>query len=476
MVFIVKKSLDKSRRVLRRDSLLDCENIFISSRVNDKDVIFRVRDMHCFGASVSVKERLVSGELNALRKLSILYNGREIGFFESGRVVHSSKDGENLVLGIKFGGSEGRPKRSLTEHVKSRRGDERFLSSRSVRPTLTFANEINLNDQVVGNIKNISKSGACVEVSFRNRLLFRKSGERSGELYFPLCGSGTFLFEILEVTKSEACLLVHIRFTSISADLLHKMMRYLLNFSEDDSVSIIRQFTKIGVSRKGIKDTLTIRLASSEEEVEAVFRLRKIAYTKSGKVKNEESWVNYTDASDSKAYIFIAETKGAVVGSIRACYIGNSYGGFELEQSIELPSWLDRERCVEISRLCVDPEWQKSDIALGLVERVCELCVKMGIVGVVTSASGKLIKRYQTMGFKKVGVTFELKTLGGVSHELLYLSLKDACLARGVNIFVWYHVYGKIFDYLEKNGLLSINEIGFFKRQIIRALRFFRKG
>ena len=101
---------------------------------------------------------------------------------------------------------------------------------------------------------------------------------------------------------------------------------------------------------------------------------------------------------------------------------------WNLKSNIDLPNnFFNRIDCFEISRLCIDPEYRKSDLILSLFREIMFTLFSLKESAILTSPP-ELSKNYERVGYRKLGVEFEIQEIMGeekIKLSVLHLKLEN---------------------------------------------------
>ena len=77
----------------------------------------------------------------------------------------------------------------------------------------------------------------------------------------------------------------------------------------------------------------------------------------------------------------------------------------EIENYIELPEHFpDKEDCMEISRLCIDPDYRKSDLLLSLFNEILLIALESKRNHALVTAPKDTAANYKRAGYRDMGL------------------------------------------------------------------------
>ena len=157
--------------------------------------------------------------------------------------------------------------------------------------------------------------------------------------------------------------------------------------------------------REEMKEELlpfTIRLATAEADVEKAVRVRHAAYARHVPLMAEKLRApEATDFEDGVA-VLLAESKldGTPLGTMRIQT--NRFKPLSIEQSIDLPEWLQGRPLAEATRLGVEQGRAGSYVKTVLFKAFFRYCVEAGIEYMVIAARSPLDRQYDQLMFSDI--------------------------------------------------------------------------
>lgn len=263
-------------------------------------------------------------------------------------------------------------------------------------------------------------------------------------------------------------------FLEVSASILHfphkvaERVAQTLIFDFQLSIDAVR---KLALPVPKISDGLRIRIVKSHDEYEAVLRLRLKAYQLAGKVAEGKTHWDMVAPLDHISRILIAYHGDKVVSSIAISFPDSNDLVLDTERAFEggypkkIPPKID---CVEIARLCTDPEYRGSDLLLRMFEHTYKTLQCGGRKFILTSTDHKLWPLYKKLGFKKTGMTYPHPYLSGLIHYVILVPVERAQNASGIDPLRWNYLYRDMNEHLVRRGVFKHTRLqriwlGFFK-------------
>lgn len=474
LLSVDKKSsrlVESDLRSFRRESFADEDQLYLEI---EKFPTGKILDLNLTGALVEYVLPTGSGQYLVGQKLGecrVRSNGKILGQYGGGMICHVSSTQKSIKVGILFHVDV---KENFDSNA-SERTSGRVPLNKKFLPLGTFDNPLKFNEAVTFRVTDISKSGAKIITSARNRMLIRGLVVENASIYFPNVGTVICSFKIKWAKKSNEADSIEggisfIKYDSIFDSILSK---YLLCFADISSEVAVREIVDANISVRRVKSAVSFEVCSSREDYEGVLSLRHRAYARAGKIEKNASIESMADKYDSHSRIVIAKFKDRVVGSIRFTFCANTEQTFEIEESIDLPRKFNRLETIEASRACVDSHFENSDLIHGLFELGAQICLKTNSKWVVTSCDDKLLSLYRKLGFKKQGIQFSLKTLGNIPHIFIAAKTKVIYTSEGLNPAIWHFSYRPVAEYMKRLGYINEIKLPLYKKAFYILFRFF---
>lgn len=154
---------------------------------------------------------------------------------------------------------------------------------------------------------------------------------------------------------------------------------------------------------------ITLRIASSDEDRAAIYRLRYELYVEDQQLFQNEAdheRRRLTDEYDPYSQLLLAEAEGKVVGTLRLTTSAPVPFFDELRETYELSRLrgvLEDADMFVATRLLLRPEYRGTDLALRLIAKGCELAVEQDIELIVGNCEIHLLGHYEKFGFRSYG-------------------------------------------------------------------------
>jgi predicted GNAT family N-acyltransferase/nitrogen regulatory protein PII-like uncharacterized protein len=275
-------------------------------------------------------------------------------------------------------------------------------------------------------------------------------------LSLPLVGSVRALLRVIRTDTTmideKPYFVLGTEFINPDPLLRASLAEYLLHFGQDISVERLR---KQGFELKNTSKVFDFSYVKTPEEFREVCELRLTAYQAANKVKESATADDMKDIFDDRARILIVKHSGKIVGSVRIMFHNEgsqlSYGRYFDTPPEDLPP---RDQYAETSRMCTDPSFRGGDIFYQLVEHMVLTTVKSGRRYLVGGATKELVPLWEKCGFKKIGVPYSSKDLGGIQHEMIVMDSYAVALGKGVSRKLWKQSFNQLVNYIIEQELI----------------------
>lgn len=173
----------------------------------------------------------------------------------------------------------------------------------------------------------------------------------------------------------------------------------------------------------------SVRIVGSEDDLEKAVSIRHSAYGRH--IPEVAALLEKAEASDSEpgCVVLLAESKldGSPLGTMRIQT--NRYRKLALEQSIELPSWLQGKSQAEATRLGVIGNRAGRLVKTALFKAYYLYCVQEEIEWMTIAARAPLDRQYEALLFQDVlpdGEFIPMRHAGNIPHRVLAFNVQLA--------------------------------------------------
>lgn len=351
-----------------------------------------------------------------------------------------------------------------------RRNYSRWNCPEHLLPSGTAPNPNRFNDFILFKVIDVSSSGLKLATSLRNKLL-HVGQILECTLSVPMIGTlytGLKVNRVaIETIQGKEQLILGAAFVKRDDVVLSTLSEYLLTFAEDCSVKTLRD---AGFNAALSTSKFDFSYSKSTKDYEDVLDLRLSAYRESGKLSDDVDRDFMRDEFDSRSRILTVKANGKLVGSARAMF-HETGDKTSHERYLKYPHNFPKiDECLEVSRVCVKPEYQGAGLAHELVKHLALLTIKSGRKYVYLSAAGKLVGFWTELGFRDTGVSYIHKQLGNLEHKLLINDVKKSILGKCTSAKAWIDSYSHLYTYCVEYGLIEPSTLDLLRINGYRAL------
>ncbi len=355
---------------------------------------------------------------------------------------------------------------------EERRSNSRWNCPEHLLPTGTAPNPVRYNDFILFKVVDVSSNGLKIATSLRNKMLF--VGQiLECTLSVPMIGTlyaGVKINRVgIEVIGGKSQLILGVSFIKRDDIVSSTLSEYLLTFAEDCSVKSLHE---AGFNANNFGTSMfDFSYSKSAKDYDEILNLRFEAYQETGKLASSIDKDFMRDEFDSRSRILTVKLKEKIVGSARAMFheTGDTTSH---ERYLKYPeSFPDISKCLEVSRVCVKPDFQGAGLARELAKHLSLLTIKSGRKFIYLSAAGELVQFWLDLGFKDTGVTYIHKQLGNLEHKLLINDVEKSILGREISGKAWLYSYEQLYKYCVEYGLVEPTFMDTIRVQGFRAAR-----
>lgn len=280
----------------------------------------------------------------------------------------------------------------------------------------------------------------------------------NGIIHFPMNGEEkiSFCLKGAKLSEDKNFWEINLKMLNASKKLKSLIGNYAFQFCNCKNLEEIKQRNLlISTTRNSIK----FGFVSSDDEYKQVLSLRKIAYSKEGKVPENILDEEMGDEFDKRSLILIGKHRDKVVASLRLIY-HKSEDKMEHELFFKLPEkFPPRVDILEVTRVCTLPEFRKSDLVMNLFRHCAianALTQKRWIIG---SSTKKLFPLYQRLGFKSTGIIYKHQSLGNQEHIFFIGDSHKVLSGSEINPISWNVIYREVSKFVREKELIKFDKI-----------------
>ncbi|MDV6235489.1 hypothetical protein CH379_007610 [Leptospira ellisii] len=215
---------------------------------------------------------------------------------------------------------------------------------------------------------------------------------------------------------------------------------------------------KIGFNTANIKNIMTYRFVKSQQEYLEVLKLRKLAYSAVKKLDKEADLSDVSHWYDPNSRIITAWHHDRLIGSANIFFANGEDVPFELQRHIkpeEFKKLPNPKDMIEVVGLCMHHDYRKSDILMGIFERIFHVLITTNKSYIIAASDPYLWKIYESIGFEKTGIKYTLfKTRELVLDVIMVHRRVGTYGGLKLDPLRWNELYRDMSTYLEGQGVL----------------------
>lgn len=209
-----------------------------------------------------------------------------------------------------------------------------------------------------------------------------------------------------------------------------------------------------GIRFGSVRRSVEWRNAQTPAERAAVFELRTRAYQKVGKYAADAAQP-MRDEYDEDAVIPTAWHGERPVAAMRLMQHpeGRTWE-HEHFVSLDHPALPPKQETIEITRVCVDPNWMGTDLVIALFQESAIEALRLGRRYMLGSATTSLLPLYTQIGCCVSPVQYRHEVVGGAEHTIFWADVAGGVAGGNVNWAVWALLWSEVYARARCEGLL----------------------
>lgn len=371
---------------------------------------------------------------------------------------------EIKLLGVRLSS-----RKNVSSPDSEKRRSVRWMCSEDYYPTCVSPTPGRYNEYIYFQIRDISKEGFQLICSLRNKYLIPGT-QLNLTASFPMIGDLSLSTTVTRVgvtsERGKDYLVVGTEFSDLSLSAKNIIGQYLLQFTDAESLSDLRQAGFLPLS---VEKSTDFYFLKSEHDYEEVLALRLQAHTEEGTVDSELSAADMGDLFDTNSRILVGKRNGKIIASARV-HFNVLDEPMEHEKYIEWPESLPRrDQVFEISRACTHPDYRRNDLMAGLLRVMSATCVQPQRPWVLISATEKLKDFYLKIGMEDTGMRYTHPVYKG-NQCVMLAKASEMLLGKTAHPMYWNVVWRPVFDHLVETGILRPDPMDRARIRIYRLM------
>lgn len=417
----------------------------------------RVWDLTTLGACLIVSDDLVPEPFSIVRvKVSFPW-GESVAADYQVRWVSPVKEG--LKLGLQITSS------SISQTTAQ--ADAMLRISASFPVTGYVYKQIYYQERSIFRLVALSKEYVLIDVLDQEHILFPN---QSVELLFSLQSTKSDklrgrIVQIQQVNRDSVRILIK------SEDMTGVLEDDIVNHLILDPSLDLETIRHAGFKIKHIANNFRFRFVKTQEDYEAVLRLRLAAYMSAGKVREGTTAEMMRAPLDDISRILIALHGDKVIASVALSFPQSQDVVLDTERPLDLgypPSIPPKIEMIEVARLCTDPNYRRGDLLLRMFEHIYQVFATSDRKYLISSTDKKLWPIYRNLGFKKTGIKYPHPYLAGIEHEIILIDLEVPTAGAQIGFRRWWYLYARMTDYVERKRELERSGLNLWRHRLFK--------
>lgn len=246
-----------------------------------------------------------------------------------------------------------------------------------------------------------------------------------------------------------------VQIDAMSADTDRAIVRYIMRFLKWPPFILRR----VGFDTSNIKNIIQFRFVKTQADYVAVLKLRRMAYAAARKLKRDTNLSRLYSEYDEFSRILTAWHQDLLVGSVAMRFGDGRKAKFEFQEQLgdgQFQRKLPRpEEIIEVSRLCMHHDYRKTDILMGMFERVFQVLVTSGRSYLVAACDKYLWPIYESIGFRKTGLYYTVQREVAVRLDVIMVNKRVGTYGAEFDPMRWNEMYRGIAEHLDSAGLIE---------------------
>lgn len=228
-----------------------------------------------------------------------------------------------------------------------------------------------------------------------------------------------------------------------------------------------------GLDASSIQNFVQYRFVETQAEYEAVLKLRRKSYARLGLCDKDEPIARFALEQDAYGRILIAFHNARVIGSALLVFGERTTKPLELESVLPRTSFSllpDYGQIMEITEVCIERHYQDTDVLQGVFESMYREGLTAGKNYILVGSAPELVSRYEYMGFKRLGLSFQNPRNDEVLMQVMMLDKETGICGKGMGPVRWYQVWGYVSLHLYKRRIIEYSAVQKLRVKFNKAL------
>lgn len=333
---------------------------------------------------------------------------------------------------------------------------ERFMAHAINAPVVSANDPLDPNRKIYFKALNISATGMLLSTSLSNKHLFPGMELRKATLECSGIGKCQVDLFIENSRPSPTDNTVHygVSLKDITREYKDLAATYVSNLGMvDNPEERIEKLSSSGLMKRELRSHLTIRQVTEEKDYEEVLKLRYMGYNKAGKTRQNSDFRQMGEGLKQEGLVLGAYLGRQLVASVELRFSREMPLRLQDKLSFESFNDLKERDFLEINKLVVHPQAQRTDIVVGLFQKIHSLAMINGKPHGLLVAEDKLVALYLRLGAKKIGLSIEHPVRPDVRLNIMVIPRETYEDASGINPLAWSFVYETTHEFFNEIGI-----------------------
>ena len=349
-----------------------------------------------------------------------------------------------------------------------RRSGPRWICSNQYYPICVATSPFISSGAVVFQVSDVSSEGMQLVCDISKTYLIPQLKIRL-TVNFPLVGDFVTTVEVVRIgfdsVGGKDHLSIGVKFLKLTHEMRSVIAQYLIEFSNAPSLRALRDH---GFKPPDPKRGVDFYFAKTESEIRAIWKLRRLAHENDDNiaitaVTDEEM----SDKYDMVSRLIVGSYRGKIIATART-HFGSMDLPLEHENYVEWPQSLPRrDQVFEVSRVALDPEFQKGDLLFGLFQFIV-MTYREERPYVVLSAWPHQVGLYEKLGFSDTGLRHKGDLWKHEQRVMIADGLASLC-GRNLNPVTWNLTWRPVAERMIDCGVIEPKGMNKLRMEVYKA-------
>jgi hypothetical protein len=408
-------------------------------------------DFNTESLAVDVTALADLGKLESqIEGITITHGTREVRSIERPNVTIRKGDGQwKLIILL-----------NPSERKAAERRHKRIKTRENFKPFLWVSDPFHLSRIVNFQVENFNVDGLQLRTSLCNKHIIVGSMLENCQLLLPGIGILTVNLSVCNTFSKDKHLVFGCLFQSINKQALEMLAQYAI-IGGDNLPPQLSQRKELlrtaGLITRSLSKPCTVKVVETCQELEQILDVRFAAYKAAAKTLPDATSEMMEDEYDASSIIYCAKYGPDVIATMRANISKSDGQKFPFEKYFGSCENLEisRHNSCEISRLAILPEFQGSDLFIGIGKVIVQMLVKLRLDTMFCVTTNKLSPMYQRIGAERMVEPVRHPVLADEFLNLFRIKTSSLLTGSNMEFEVWRKISEEAVSYLIYHGFLQ---------------------